>query len=43
VIFIAKKLPKNEPVSTAPRSQGVDLSRDNAPASSGCCKWAVRI
>ena len=37
----AKKLPKNEPgVSTAPRSQGVDLSRDNAPVSTGCCKWA---
>lgn len=38
-LAIAKKLPKTDPgVSTAPRSQGVDLSREAAPASSGCCK-----
>jgi len=35
----AKKLPKNETgASTAPRAQGVDLSRDSAPASTSCCK-----
>jgi GTPase SAR1 family protein len=38
-LAIAKKLPKSEPGATAaPRSQGVDLSRENPPASTGCCK-----
>lgn len=37
-LAIAKKLPKSEPAAVAPRSQGVDLSRDNPPASTGCCK-----
>jgi small GTP-binding protein len=36
---IAKKLPKSEPAAAAqPRTQGVDLSQENQPTSSGCCK-----
>lgn len=38
-LAIAKKLPKNEPgAAAAPRSQGVDLSSDSPPQSTGCCK-----
>jgi len=38
-LAIAKKLPKNDPATAAtPRSQGVDLSHEAQPASTGCCK-----